>query len=142
MLQVVAAVAYASDSFVIAQLLGAPAVAEYAVPERMFSLITMVLAMVLAPLWPAYGEAIARGDAAWVKRTLKRSILTAVGLAALCSFTLVLVGEWVIPRLGRRCGAAGAAAARRPGGVEDDRGRRQRAGRLPQRRATWCAARS
>ena len=95
-LQLVAAVAYASDSFVIAHLLGAPAVADYAVPERMFSLITMVLAMVLAPLWPAYGEAIARGDAAWVKRTLRRSVTIAVALSAMFSLALVLLGSTLI----------------------------------------------
>jgi O-antigen/teichoic acid export membrane protein len=95
-LQVVAAVAYASDNFIIAHLLGVPAVADYAVPERMFSLITVVLAMVLAPLWPAYGEAIARGDAAWVRRTLRRSVTTAVALSAICAFSLVLLGPWLI----------------------------------------------
>jgi O-antigen/teichoic acid export membrane protein len=95
-LQLVAAIAFASDSFVIAQALGAAAVAEYAVPERMFSIITMVLAMVLAPLWPAYGEAIARGDDLWVRRTLKRSVAIAVGLAAVFSVFMVLVGEWVM----------------------------------------------
>jgi O-antigen/teichoic acid export membrane protein len=95
-LQLVAAVTYASDSFVIAHLLGASAVADYAVPERMFSLITLVLAMVLAPLWPAYGEAIARGDSDWVRRTLRRSVVIAVGLAAVCSFTLVWLSDWIL----------------------------------------------
>jgi O-antigen/teichoic acid export membrane protein len=95
-LQLVAAVAYASDNFIIAHLLGAPAVADYAVPERMFSFVTMVLAMVLAPLWPAYGEAIARGDAAWVRRTLRRSVTTAVAVSGVFSFTLVWIGPWLI----------------------------------------------
>ena len=95
-LQVVAAVTYASDNLIIAHLLGAPAVADYAVPERMFSLITMVLAMVLAPLWPAYGEAIARGDVEWVRRTLRRSVTIAVSLSALVSAALVMLGPWLI----------------------------------------------
>ena len=95
-LQAVAAVAYASDSLIIAQMLGAAAVADYAVPERLFSLITLVIAMVLAPLWPAYGEAIARGDMPWVRRTLRRSVVTAVALSALCSFAMVLLGPWLI----------------------------------------------
>lgn len=95
-MQMVAAVTYASDSFVIAQLLGASAVTDYAVPERLFSLITMVLAMVLAPLWPAYGEAIARGDIEWVRHTLRRSAAVAVTLAFVFSMTLIFLGPWLI----------------------------------------------
>jgi O-antigen/teichoic acid export membrane protein len=91
-LQLVVAVAYTSDSIVIAQLLGAPAVATYAVPEKLFSLVSLSLGMVLAPLWPAYGEAIARGDAAWVRRTLKRSVLMAVAMASVMGLILVWLG--------------------------------------------------
>lgn len=95
-LQLVAAVAYSSDSIVIAQLLGASAVAKYAVPERMFSLVTLVLWMVLAPLWPAYGEAIARGDLVWVRRTLKRSLALAFAATMLLSATFVVFGKFLI----------------------------------------------
>ena len=95
-LQVTVAVAYASDSLVIAQLLGASAVAEYAVPEKLFGLIALTVAMVLAPLWPAYGEAIARGDHAWVRRTLKRSLLMALGLAAVASVCMVIAGPFLL----------------------------------------------
>lgn len=95
-LQLTVAVAYTSDSIVIAQVLGASAVAEYAVPEKLFGLISVCVAMVLAPLWPAYGEAIARGDHAWVRRTLKRSLLMAVGIAAVASLCLVLLAPTLL----------------------------------------------
>ena len=52
--------------------------------------------MVLAPLWPAYGEAIARGDVEWVRRTLRRSVTIAVSLSALVSAALVMLGPWLI----------------------------------------------
>jgi O-antigen/teichoic acid export membrane protein len=99
-LQLVVAVAYTSDSIVIAQLLGASAVATYAVPEKLFSLVSLSLGMVLAPLWPAYGEAIARGDAAWVRNTLKRTMWFSFGLSGVASLLLVwlgpaLLGLWV-----------------------------------------------
>jgi O-antigen/teichoic acid export membrane protein len=55
-----------------------------------------MLGMVLAPLWPAYGEAIARGDEQWVRRTLKRSLIMAVGIAAVLSALLVLFGDRII----------------------------------------------
>lgn len=95
-LQITVAVAYTSDSIVIAQLLGAAAVAQYAVPEKLFGLVALAIAMVLAPLWPAYGEAIARGDHAWVRRTLKRSLLLAIGLVGITSAGLLLAGPMLI----------------------------------------------
>jgi O-antigen/teichoic acid export membrane protein len=95
-LQVVAALAYASDSLIIAHIMGVSAVAEFSVPERMFSVVTIILTTVLAPLWPAYGEAIARGDLKWVRQTLKRSIIIAAIAASMFSITLVLTGPWLI----------------------------------------------
>jgi O-antigen/teichoic acid export membrane protein len=95
-LQLTMAVAYTSDSIVIAQVLGASAVAAYAVPDKLFGLVGTALAIVLGPLWPAYGEAIARGDSAWVRKTLKRATLTAVGAAAGITALLVLLGPDLI----------------------------------------------
>lgn len=95
-LQIVSAASYSSNAIVIAQMLGAQQVAEYAVPEKLFALIGTVLAMMLAPLWPAYSEAIARGDRAWVRATLMRSTTIAVGVATLGSVLLVLFGSQII----------------------------------------------
>ena len=95
-LQLVVAVAYSSDSIVIAQLMGAEAVAQYAVPEKLFGLIAMVIAMVLAPLWPAYGEAIARGDSEWVRATLKRSLTIAILTAAVLATLLVTLAPQIL----------------------------------------------
>jgi O-antigen/teichoic acid export membrane protein len=94
-LQIAVAVTFASDNVVIAQVLGAESVTDYAVPERMFGFISAILGMALMPLWPAYGEAISRGDHSWVRRILRRSFLISIGLAAAASTCLVLAG----PRL-------------------------------------------
>lgn len=74
-LQLAIAIGYQSDNIVIAQVLGEDQVPQYAVPARLFTISPMLLGFLLAPLWPAYGEAIARADVAWVKRTLRRSLL-------------------------------------------------------------------
>lgn len=92
MLQIVASVAYTSDNIVISQILGAGAVAEYAVPEKLFGLISLGVAMIMGPLWPAYGEALSRGDSAWVRRTLRRSVGTAVIVAAIVASFLLAAG--------------------------------------------------
>jgi O-antigen/teichoic acid export membrane protein len=99
-LQVAVAVAYQSDTLVIAQVLGPEAVQEYAVPMRLFIVPTILLGLVLAPLWPAYSEAIARGDRAWVLRTFRRTLVVAtlVGIVAAAILAIAarpLIHAWV-----------------------------------------------
>jgi O-antigen/teichoic acid export membrane protein len=92
-MQIASAVGWGSDNLVIAQALGQTPVAEYAATRRMFSVVPMFVGMVLAPLWPAYGEAIARADVAWVRRTLIRStVATFLGCGLPC-LALVLLGR-------------------------------------------------
>lgn len=95
-LQIVATFAYTSDNIVIAQILGPDAVAEYSVPQRLFSVISMLLIMLLSPLWPAYGEAIARGDNVWARSAFRRSFLVSVGAATIASFVLIVFGSQII----------------------------------------------
>jgi O-antigen/teichoic acid export membrane protein len=95
-IQLIGSIKYGSDTLMLAQLKGAASVAQYAVPERLFSVIAMVITMVTAPLWPAYGEAIARGDARWVRHVLRRSLLLAGLCAAVASSALVLAAPFII----------------------------------------------
>jgi O-antigen/teichoic acid export membrane protein len=94
--QIVIAAAYNSDNLIVAQLLGASRVAELAIPAQMFGLITTVLGLVLTPLWPAYGEAITRGDHVWVKRTLLRSFVLCFTLAALASTAMIVATPYIL----------------------------------------------
>ena len=91
-LQLAAALAFASDNLIAAQVLGTEAVAEYAVTLQLFSLPMLLLGTLFAPLWPAYGEAVTRGDVLWVQQTLRRSLLLAAIVAGLPSMMLVLWG--------------------------------------------------
>ncbi len=95
-LQVCAALMFQINALIIAQLLGAEAVATYAVPERMFAIVEMVLGFVLGPLWPAYGEAVARGDIAWVRIVLRSSLVLGVGACAVMSGAMVLAGPQLL----------------------------------------------
>jgi O-antigen/teichoic acid export membrane protein len=95
-LQCAVAAGYTSDNLVIAQVLGAAAVAAYAVPEKLFSFVAMVVGMGISPLWPAYGEAIARGDVAWVRRVFLGSLRVTLAFSVpLCTF-LALAGPWIL----------------------------------------------
>jgi O-antigen/teichoic acid export membrane protein len=102
-MQVAIAVAFSTDDIVIARVIDAEAVPRYAIPQRLFALPMSLMGLLLLPLWPAYAEALARGDADWAKRTLKRSLLVAVGFATASSLFLVALGPlilrlWLGPR--------------------------------------------
>jgi O-antigen/teichoic acid export membrane protein len=95
-LQVVVAVSFSADNFIIARTLGAVNVPEYSIPQRMFSVISMFVAMMVSPLWPAYGEALSRGHIGWVRRTLFRSLLLVFGGGCLASGTMLLLSRRLI----------------------------------------------
>lgn len=70
---------FQSDNMLISLLLGAKFVAGYALIGKPFAVAYGVFLMALLPLWPAYGEAIRRGDLAWVKRGLRLSLILVCG---------------------------------------------------------------
>lgn len=94
----------AVDNIIITQILGPESVTQFAVPMRMFLLVRSVGSMFVINLWPAYGEALARGDVQWVKKTVVRSVAlsllgfgpVALGLAV---FGRQLVHVWVGPQI-------------------------------------------
>jgi O-antigen/teichoic acid export membrane protein len=103
LLQVMTLVTSASDNLIIAQALGNSAVAGYAVVQKLFS-VALLSQVFILPLWPAFGEAMARSDHAWAKRTLVRALLVGIGSTALVSLPLLLFGKsiiaiWVGPAL-------------------------------------------
>ena len=95
-LQMVIAVAFGSDNLIIAHYLGAESVTQYSVPVQMFNLVSVPINIVLMPLWPAYGEAIARGDHDWVRKTFKRSMTFALLLSGTLTILLVIFGKWIL----------------------------------------------
>ena len=95
-LQLATSIAFSADNFIIARTLGAVRVPEYAIPQRMFALISMMCAMLVTPLWPAYGEAVSRGDFAWVRHTLRRSILGVFAASTIAATTLLLLSHRIL----------------------------------------------
>lgn len=89
-------VAFSSDAIVVAQLIGPDAVAQYGVASRLFAIPLGAIALVLAPLWPAYGQAIAQGDMAWVHQTIRRTVTAAAVVTTIAAATLVVVAPWLV----------------------------------------------
>jgi len=96
LLQIAVSLAFTSDNLVAAQVLGPEAVAQYSVAYQMFSVALLMATLLAGPLWPAYGEALARGDIPWVKRTLVRSLVTTFFIAGIPSLFFVIMGPWII----------------------------------------------
>ncbi len=104
LLQTSAAVAYSTDNIVIAQVLGPEAVAQYSVTYRLFLIVQSVIGIMFTPLWPAFGEAISRGDLPWVRKTLAKSLrlsilITTISVIPLVIFGTQIVSIWVGPQI-------------------------------------------
>jgi len=92
-----------ADNIVIAQVLGASAVAIYAVTKKLFMVI-QINQFIIQPLWPAFGEAMVRKDYKWAKRTLIRTLKFSLSTGMLAALPLLIFGKtiisfWVGPNL-------------------------------------------
>jgi O-antigen/teichoic acid export membrane protein len=76
-LQLAASLAFSMDLPLISALRSPAEAGIYALAQRLFSIVPMTLALIWAPLWPTYRQALASGDHPWVYRTFKRSIVMA-----------------------------------------------------------------
>ena len=85
-----------TDLLVISHFLGPARVLSYAVPYQMFYLAFGVVFSWAGPLWPAYTDAAARGEVAWIVRQHRRSLWQCVAAMAAASVAILLVGRPVI----------------------------------------------
>jgi O-antigen/teichoic acid export membrane protein len=81
------------DKVVIGSVLGPEHVTAFDVLGRLFLIVFGMFILVLAPLWPAYGEAFRRGDFRWIKKAVRLSALLGCGAMAACGLTMYFFGE-------------------------------------------------
>lgn len=96
LIQIVITFSFSTDNLIIARALGAASVGPYAIPQRMFSLISVVIFTMVTPLWPAYGEAVSRGDMHWVRRTLSLTMLTVFSGSVIAAATLLVSARYIL----------------------------------------------
>lgn len=102
-LSVLTSSALNADSVIIAARAGAEAVTTYAVPARLGSLLGLLITTVYLPLWSANGEALMRGDHAWVRKSTRRMSLIGAACVGLVGAAMVLGGDLIIQLwMGRR----------------------------------------
>lgn len=81
--------------------IGLAALGSFGVAHRMYSTAVTLPLMFLGPLWPAYGEAFARGDIRWVRETLARSRRICLGCGIPIVGSIILLGPFVVTKLMR-----------------------------------------
>jgi len=89
-------VVFSTDNIIVSHYLGAAEVTPYSVTWRVVSLGSVLQALVFPALWPAYAEANARGDAAWIRRTFAVVMRTTIVLNLAWAAGLVAFGRFGI----------------------------------------------
>jgi O-antigen/teichoic acid export membrane protein len=96
LLQIAGLVVFNSDNLVVTHYLGPAEVAPYSVAWRLVGYAAIAQTMLAPALWPAFSEAFARGDYAWVRKTFRQTMAATMGIALLASVVFALFGRWII----------------------------------------------
>jgi O-antigen/teichoic acid export membrane protein len=84
------------DNILIGHLLGPPTVAQYAVVQKLIGLAYMAPTVILTPLWPAYGEALSRGDVDWVRLTFRKALFFSALTSSIIAVGLIAFGKQLV----------------------------------------------
>ena len=98
-IQIAVIVIFTTDKILITQLFGPEYVASYDVAFKLFSVITIVHGILMAPLWSAYSDAYHRGDMEWIKKTIKNQLrvylLIILGTILLIFLAKPIITFWI-----------------------------------------------
>jgi O-antigen/teichoic acid export membrane protein len=87
-----------STNLLIAARLGPAAVAKYAVPYAGFMAVSGVVYTLVSPYLPAYAEAAERGDWAWIRKIIAKTLVISVGTTVAADIAILVIGKEVIRR--------------------------------------------
>lgn len=88
-LQVGGLLLVSASSLILLQRRGPDELAHYSLTAKLFQFGPQLAALWFAPLWPAYSEALARGDTRWAQRTLRTVTWACLAAGALGGVLLV-----------------------------------------------------
>ena len=98
LLQTAAAFAFQSDAIVITQTLGQTAYGDFAVIQKLYLFVSMLLSAAIMGLWPAFGDALASNQKAWAIKTLKRGMVMA-GVVSLVGVSMLSAAmPWILEK--------------------------------------------
>jgi O-antigen/teichoic acid export membrane protein len=80
----------------ISGMLGVSALTPYNLVQRLLNIFGQAQGMMVGPLWPAYTEAIARGDVDWVRAAFRKSLAVSFVFAVLPILSFIAWGKWAL----------------------------------------------
>lgn len=95
-LQLAALIVFNSDNLVVTHYLGPSEVASYSIAWKLVSYATLAQTLLAPSLWPAYSEAFARNDLAWVRKIFFRTMRITMGTALAATAIFAFSGRWII----------------------------------------------
>jgi len=95
-LSVLTSVALNVDNVLIAAFRGSSVVAEYSVPSKLASVLSLIVTTLFLPLWAANGEALSRHDYAWVRKTARKMSIAGGIFLTLAGLSLTFSGNFII----------------------------------------------
>ncbi|WP_147294379.1 lipopolysaccharide biosynthesis protein [Arthrobacter sp. RT-1] len=93
MLSVIVSISQNADNVIVARVADLETVSQFAISVKLFSLLGLAVTLVALPLWPANGEALARGDVSWVRRISRIMTLSSGAGVAVLGLTLLLLRD-------------------------------------------------
>ncbi|HYW45006.1 MAG TPA: hypothetical protein VE959_19245 [Bryobacteraceae bacterium] len=96
LMQIANLAAMQSANVLIAHRFGPASVPRYSVPYAMFTAGSALCYALVAPYWPAYTEALARGDFAWIAKSLRGTLRRTMGFMVPACLAAVFLGRGVI----------------------------------------------
>ena len=84
-----------SDNIIIAHTVGTSSIPQFEIAKKLFS-ISLMLVYFIAPLWPAFTEAMEKKDFAWAQKTLFNMLKYTFLIGAVATLPLVLFGKYII----------------------------------------------
>lgn len=94
-LSVIVSLSQNADNVIVAKVADLETVSQFSIAVKLFSLLGLAVTLVALPLWPANGEALARGDVPWVRRISRITTLSSGVGVAIMGLTLLLLRDMV-----------------------------------------------
>jgi len=71
-IQIGAIILFQTDNIIITKVLGPEFVTEFNVSYKLFSVVTMIFAIILTPYWSAFTDAYVKEDYTWMRKNIKK----------------------------------------------------------------------
>jgi len=85
-----------ADNIIISHFLGPSEVTPYSISYRLLSYAVIFQSFAVVALWPAYTEAKARGDVAWIRRAFRANLLFSILSSLPLTIVFVVFGQQII----------------------------------------------